>query len=246
MSLTRRRFLQSLAGAAGGLMAVPATSRLLHAVDRLHLPRVLRIAHVLPAGVAGAREKSTTLGFTLGLEEAQHAARLFGIVIEHRAGTDAEPLVREFTPHAVIGGATQDECTRLGILAATEGTVFLNVGCSADILRAAGCRRNVFHVMPSDAMRRDALAQANVPSHNADVLLWHESLERYGAGQLNPRFRERFGTGMDSHAWAAWMAVKIAAETFFRSKDDSASAFLAALEHELHSKTDSQNGGSIL
>ena len=231
MFLTRRSFLQSIAGAAGGLLAVPATGRVLNAAERLRTPRVLKLGHVLQATAAGARDDSAALGFMLGIEEAQHAARLFGIVVEHRTDTTAERLIREFGPHVLIGGGTMDSCSRLADTAAAGGTLFLNAGCPADILRGAECRRTTFHITASEAMRRDALAQANVDSEKGDVLVWHESLERYGAGQLNARFRDRFGRGMDSDAWAAWMAVKIAAETFLRAKSDSATGLLGALTH---------------
>jgi hypothetical protein len=38
---------------------------------------------------------------------------------------------------------------------------------------------------------------------------WHPALERFGAGQLNDRYRKRFGAEMDERAWAGWMSIKI-------------------------------------
>jgi hypothetical protein len=46
---------------------------------------------------------------------------------------------------------------------------------------------------------------------------WHPGLERFGAEQLNERFRRRFGIPMDEPAWRGWMAVKIAAELVLRA-----------------------------
>jgi hypothetical protein len=34
-------------------------------------------------------------------------------------------------------------------------------------------------------------------------------LERFGAAQLNDRYRKRFGSEMDERAWAGWMSIKI-------------------------------------
>jgi ABC-type branched-subunit amino acid transport system substrate-binding protein len=48
--------------------------------------------------------------------------------------------------------------------------------------------------------------------------VWHPSLERYGAGQLNARYRARFGAPMTSPAWLGWMAVKSVFETALRSR----------------------------
>ena len=119
---------------------------------------------------------------------------------------------------------------RLGELAAAEGFLFFNVGCASDVLRGAACRRSTFHITASERMRGAALAQAKASPGNATVMLWHESLERYGAGQLNPRFRDRFGTAMSPEAWTGWIAVKIAAETCFRARTCEAAELLAALE----------------
>jgi ABC-type branched-subunit amino acid transport system substrate-binding protein len=47
---------------------------------------------------------------------------------------------------------------------------------------------------------------------------WHPSLERYGAAQLNDRYRARFGTPMRASAWLGWMAVKVAFESALRSR----------------------------
>ena len=47
----------------------------------------------------------------------------------------------------------------------------INIGAAADHLRAADCRRNLFHTAPSDRMRADALAQTLVARNWRNVLL---------------------------------------------------------------------------
>lgn len=47
----------------------------------------------------------------------------------------------------------------------------LNVGEAADALRAADCRKNLFHLIPSERMRADALAQTLVARKWQSVLL---------------------------------------------------------------------------
>jgi ABC transporter substrate binding protein (PQQ-dependent alcohol dehydrogenase system) len=46
---------------------------------------------------------------------------------------------------------------------------------------------------------------------------WHPELVRFGAEQLNQRFRARFGQPMDGPAWAGWAAVKALAELALRN-----------------------------
>lgn len=48
---------------------------------------------------------------------------------------------------------------------------------------------------------------------------WTPSLERFGAAQLNDRFRERFGASarMEGPAWGGWFAMKMLAEAALRA-----------------------------
>lgn len=57
------------------------------------------------------------------------------------------------------------------------------------------------------------------PSSLAGVwpLVWHKSLERYSARELNGRFHRRFEQPLDGVAWAAWAAVKIVTEAAVRA-----------------------------
>ncbi|MBP6900915.1 MAG: branched-chain amino acid ABC transporter substrate-binding protein [Burkholderiaceae bacterium] len=58
-------------------------------------------------------------------------------------------------------------------LAAADGSKLplLNIGAADDRLRAADCRRNLWHVLPSERMRADALAQNLVARKWSNVLL---------------------------------------------------------------------------
>jgi ABC transporter substrate binding protein (PQQ-dependent alcohol dehydrogenase system) len=47
----------------------------------------------------------------------------------------------------------------------------INITASADVLREGQCRRNLFHVLPSERMRADAVAQALVGRRWSSVLL---------------------------------------------------------------------------
>jgi ABC transporter substrate binding protein (PQQ-dependent alcohol dehydrogenase system) len=62
-----------------------------------------------------------------------------------------------------------------------------------------------------------------------EAVLWHPALERFGAGQLNDRYRARFGEGMDGPAWAGWMAVKALWEASLRARATDAAGLRAYL-----------------
>ncbi|MBI4513076.1 MAG: ABC transporter substrate-binding protein [Gemmatimonadetes bacterium] len=60
--------------------------------------------------------------------------------------------------------------------------------------------------------------------------LWHHKLFRYGAEQLNGRFRKRFDRPLEARGWASWMAVKILAEAVLRAGGAETSQLVRFLE----------------
>lgn len=188
--------------------------------------RTVRLcAFVPPRAPASLRH-----GLTLGTEEAAHTAALFGVamtceVAQHddwvstdgalagALGTRADGVVS-----AVPGAAG----VRLVAAAAARGLVVLDVAPPDPTPRSspAGPRR-VFHVYPAHVAATASPATA----------LWHHTLHRYGARQLNERYERRFRTTMDSSAWAGWFAVKALAETLLRQPagDASGEAVVSAI-----------------
>lgn len=62
--------------------------------------------------------------------------------------------------------------------------------------------------------------------------LWHHKLFRYGAQQLNDRFKDRSDRPLDARGWASWMAVKIMAETVLRAGTTETSRLVKFLEED--------------
>lgn len=223
---TRHTIQQTLLGRRGFLRAIGVAAASRAIVQGLSWHRVTtapnwREARTLRlAFISSAARPNAGRAAQFGADEAAHAARMFGATVELEIDDSPERLL-ENGAHVLIGGFDEAQCRRLGDIATEHGALFLNVGCSTDALRRA-CRRSTFHVAASDAMRRDALLLAQAPAATTDdVHLWHESLERYGAGQVNARFRAQHSVGMDSTAWALWFATKAATEAFLRIDSES-------------------------
>jgi len=168
---------------------------------------------------ASGQETPVAKGISLGISEARHAAGLFKQRVEVspiRSGSVADSIeaAQRSGSHALLctdpgqTRALSEACNRAGL-------IFMNVLSADDVLRRDRCNRFTFHVAASDAMKSSATTQARGPA-GAMVEMWHPELERFGAAQLNDRFRLRFGEGMDGAAWAAWVAVKIAWEASLR------------------------------
>lgn len=67
-------------------------------------------------------------------------------------------------------------------------------------------------------------ASALPPNGSDDrrIVVWHASLDRYGAAQLNDRYRAWAGREMSADAWLGWFAVKILFEGGTRVGTDPA------------------------
>lgn len=186
--ISRRQFVIRAA-------AIPGVS---HAVfGRLTLSSDVRVGVTnLQSPPVSARD----MGLTLGAEEATHAALLFGGSFTLTSASPSQGLT------AVIGDT---RCSG----AMPAGVPFFNVGCAGDSLHGAACTPNVFHIAPSEAMRRDALTLSR---RSGNVSAWHPTLVRFGADTLNRRFLVRFGKPMTADAWTAWLATKIIWESVLR------------------------------
>jgi ABC-type branched-subunit amino acid transport system substrate-binding protein len=201
-------------------------------------------ANVSPSAASIAR------GIRLGAAESKQTAALFGDNIElyEAAGAGAAALTAaEHLSSArqvqVLIGVSADDADVLSKFAESHHILFLNAASRSLPLRAA-CRRYTFHIEGTDAMYSNAALAARrwpatisasasgqlVDSRKDSVTLWGPSLQRYGASQLNDRYRDKYQSEMDGFAWAGWAAVKIAAEAALRTQSTSPAKLLAYLE----------------
>ena len=68
------------------------------------------------------------------------------------------------------------------------------------------------------------------PGHAAErTVAWHHGLVRFGAAQLNDRYRAHAGREMSEVAWAAWFAFKILTEAAMRARSTETAAITAHL-----------------
>jgi len=176
---------------------------------------------------------SIARGARLGAAEAKQTASLFGgdvVLFEEPAAGDparaAEKLLANRKVQILIGSGTED-APALSRFAESHRLIFLNVASRAPSLRSA-CRRYTFHVEAGDSMY--AIAAKRVGPAPATTVLWAPTLERYGASQINDRYRARYDAGMDGGAWAGWLAMKIASEAALRVRSVNPTAILSYLE----------------
>ena len=129
--------------------------------------------------------------------------------------------------------------------------VTLSLLRAATPVRCEGARAvlRALHVAPSRRMREAAVAAAMAAAAASETTgasaantgrerkaaAWHPSLERYGAGQVNDRYRLAFMRGMSERAWLGWAAVKLATEIALRpGSSDLGAALLDAPAFDGH------------
>lgn len=195
---------------------------------------VLHVGLVSPGYSAAAA--SIDRGVRLGALEAKQTARLFRgdvLLFEARSGGNpeaaAERLLSKSKVQILVGSSARD-AEALSRFAETHQIIFLNVASRAPSLRTA-CRRYTFHIEASDSMYANASVRGARSQAPASAVLWAATLERYGASQINNRFRAKYGVPMDGGAWAGWVAVKIASEAALRLRSVNPGLMAAFLEN---------------
>lgn len=160
-------------------------------------------------------------GARLGLEEAQRSVELLRsplrlLELQAPAEERVEDWVRDAAAQGVVGlvVALPDAVQRqVEEVAAGAGMVVVD----ARARRPAAAERDlvVRTGLPEEAFR-GARQTAAAAAGDPRVVLWAPGLFRYGAQQLNERYRRRFDAGMTGEAWAGWMAVKALSEAALR------------------------------
>jgi hypothetical protein len=158
-------------------------------------------------------------GITLGIEEAQRTARLFGwevVALRPPDSLNAGDAMRFLATQgvtAIVGNLTASLQPRSRLRSAPV---------MIDVEKRSGtppntCAQSAFHLLPSlDSSQWAARGHREMWARYAGLLAWDPALERFGAAQLNERYRNRFGSEMDEHAWAGWMSIKILVDAALR------------------------------
>ena len=156
-------------------------------------------------------------GVRMGLSEASRAALLFARkpIIPARA-RDATALIKAGAS-VIIGSLAAEDTVRIARLCRSRRIVYLNCGSRSNELRAE-CNEFLFHIEASESMYANAASK--MPGWT--IKLWDPSLEKYGAAQLNDRFRATFNRPMDAAAWCGWLAAKVVWESLVRMKGSGA------------------------
>ncbi|MDN5873341.1 MAG: ABC transporter substrate-binding protein, partial [Sinobacteraceae bacterium] len=99
--------------------------------------------------------------------------KLVNALIENKTGNVVKKA-RELLKNGqrlFIADLDRDDLLKVAKLPLAKDAIFLNIHSPANSLRTTDCRRNIFDIIPSYAMRADALAQYLIFKHWHDWLL---------------------------------------------------------------------------
>jgi len=152
-------------------------------------------------------------GARMSVQESQRAATLLNadLIVSERAAEDGPQITAWLNGlAAVVLACTPEMVGRL--LSQLDAANVVVVNCAAPPDAVPGlCKAGVRSVWP-----------ATRSSGNAVV--WDASLEKFGAEQLNARYRSMYRARMTPLAWSGWFAVKLLWESAARAGSGDARA----------------------
>ena len=189
------------------------------------LPLAAGTAAEFELAYSGPESSSALSGLRLGIDESNVQGEFLGVKLTLHVAAD------EAVPAGAIA-VFADRPGGIGAIAArAPGKAVFNLSDDADSLRA-DCLPNALHVIPSSRMKADAVDQwrRGNPGATVSAAAWHSGAVKFAGRDLNKRFTARFGTAMDSQAWAGWFAARAVGDTLMRASGSDAAALLRLLK----------------
>lgn len=154
----------------------------------------------------GARDDYALLGLGQGLEDSNEINQQFRLNV--LTPDNFRPL-KNPAPEAIFA-AVDAESIRLLSYFNPDIPIF-NLAEENPLLREL-CLPNVFHIIPSAALRAQALQireEKNPGDKDVEALAWHGNYGYGKAGDLNALFLRKRKAKMVEQAWAGWIAARI-------------------------------------
>lgn len=169
--ISTRYLLLSMALLAGQMAS--AKTELMIGYLRVEQPQPPTLSNLDPVpediGLAGAQtglQDNLTTGKFLG---QTYVLNDVSVSPENDPLSAAQQMLRA-SPFLVID-ASADALSQIADLPEAEGAILFNTSSGELKFRDAGCRVNLLHTLPSDAMRTDALAQVFVQKRWTDLVM---------------------------------------------------------------------------
>ena len=164
----------------------------------------------------GDTHTATYEGVKLGL----HESNLQGKFLNYRFTLDDYPpsrvgTIRESNYVAILTALNTDKLRALAVR--IHHVPILNLTDKDDSLREH-CIPNVFHIIQSNAMDRDAIAQwkKKHPGSRVKATAWDPRFVKYAGRDLNKRYTAKYHKKMNEMSWAGWVGARMIGDVIVR------------------------------
>ena len=178
----------------------------------------------------GARDDYALLGVGQGLEDSDGSNQQFRLKV---LTPDNFRPFKDPVPEAIFA-AVDAESIRLLSYFNPDVPIF-NLAEENPLLREL-CLPNVFHIVPSAALRAQALQvwkEKNPDNEAHEALAWHGNYDRGKAADLNALFLRKRKVEMVEQAWAGWIAARIFTAAKAKLTSAGRRNFVAFIQHEM-------------
>lgn len=172
-------------------------------------------------------------GVLLGLDEANLQGRFLGFHFAVDQFGPAQAGAVDPSRYVAIL-STLDSAALRALVARAHGVAVLNLTDQDDALRR-DCIPDLFHIIPSLAMQRDAVAQWHKkhPDSRVQASAWDYRFMKYAGRDLNKRYTAKFGVRMNAQSWSGWAGARMLADVIVRGTPSQAAPVLDYLKTRL-------------
>lgn len=180
------------------------------------------------------KHEQTRSAIAAGVDEAERQAKFLPIEYRFVVARPGEAAEHDDAVAVIIAASPKEILAAADALADAHVPVF-NVSSRDDRLRTQ-CRPNLFHVVPSEKMLADAVAQwrkAHPDAKDVVARAWHEDFVKFSARELNRRWRETTSRPMSDDDWAVWAAYKLVSDAIANNPEAGNEELLAYFRDEM-------------
>lgn len=189
--------------------------------------------HVVRFAYTGKTDTAAYNGVKLGLEEANLQGKFLGYKFAIDVYSPAQAGKLEPSKYVAIL-STLDSSGLRALAARIHGVAILNLTDKDDSLREE-CITDMFHIIPSNAMEKDAVMQwqKKHPDSRVRATAWDPRFVKYAGRDLNKRYKAKYKIKMDELAWAGWAGARMVADVIVRGTPAEPAQVLEFLKTKL-------------
>ena len=189
--------------------------------------------HLVRFAYTGDVDTASYNGVMLGLAEANLQGKFLGYSFAIDNYSPAQTGKLDPSKYVAILSSLDSDGLR-ALAARVHGVAILNLTDKDDALRE-DCIADMFHIIPSHTMEKDAVMQwqKKHPDSQVQATAWDPRFVKYAGRDLNKRYTARYKKKMDELAWAGWAGARMVTDVIVRGTPADPAQVLEFLKTKL-------------